>query len=595
MKVTEKIENLRKLMAEKNIDAYMIPSADYHNSEYVGEHFKEREFITGFTGSAGTAVITKDRAGLWTDGRYFIQAEKQLQGSGVKLYKMGNVGVPTIEEFLYSSLLENETLGFDGRVVPVQEGKVLENILSKKNIKINYSYDLINSIWEDRPPLSEEAIFDLSLEYAGESVSSKLNRVRDKMRELGANAHIITTLDDIGWLLNIRGNDVKFFPLILSYAIVTLEKVYLYIDERKINDSIKSKLTKNNVELRPYNDVYEDVKKFNEKDSVLIDPDRINYALYNNIPETVKLIEEESPTILMKAIKNDTEIKNIIKAHIKDGIANTKFIYWLKTNVGKIKITELSAMDKLEELRKEQEGYLWQSFSPICGFKEHAAIVHYSPTPETDIEVKPNSLLLTDTGGNYYEGSTDITRTTALGEISDEIKEDFTTVLQCNLRLGKAKFIYGCNGINVDILARQPLWEKNKNFNHGTGHGVGYLGNLHEPPTGIRTKYKKIDSHEFEEGMIITDEPGIYIEGSHGIRIENELLVRKGEVNEYGEFMYFEPITYVPIDLDAVKVNILTEEDKQELNRYHKKVYEIISPYLNDEEREWLKKYTREV
>ncbi len=595
MKVTERIAKLRSLMEEKNIDMYIVPSADNHQSEYVGEHFKARAFITGFTGSAGTAVITKTEAGLWTDGRYFLQAGQQLEGSGVELFKMGEPGVPTVEEFVKDKLPENGTLGFDGRLVAVGEGKGYQAAASVRGGSVNYAYDLIDEVWEDRPALSTEKAFALDEKYAGESTASKLARIRKAMKAEGAGVHVITSLEDIAWTLNVRGNDVAYSPLLLAYMIVSMDKVDLYIDESKLNDEIRAGFAAVNVVLHPYNDVYEALKTYGADDTLLIDPDRMNYALYYNIADEVNKVEKTNPTVLMKAMKNDVELENIRKAHIKDGVAMTKFMKWVKENVGKTTITELSASDKLEEFRAEQEGFLWPSFEPICGFGEHGAIVHYSSTPETNVELHEGALFLTDTGGNYYEGSTDITRTFALGEVSDIEKLHFTTVAKSMLNVLNAKFMYGANGQNIDMLARKPFWDMNLNYNHGTGHGVGYLLSVHEGPSGIRWTYRAGDAKPYEEGMVITDEPGIYIAGSHGVRTENELIVRKGVANEYGQFMYFENITFVPIDLDAVDPDIMSAEDKKMLNDYHAEVFDKISPYLNEEETEWLKKYTREV
>lgn len=595
MSIAERITALRALMADRGYDVYMVPTDDNHQSEYVGEHFKARAFITGFTGSAGTAVITKDEAGLWTDGRYFIQAAQQLEGTGVKLFKMGEPGVPTVEEYIADVIPQNGTLGFDGRVVAMGEGQALVDAIAPKNAKINYSEDLIDLIWEDRPALSEKPAFALGEEYTGESTAHKLTRIREAMKEAGANVHVIAALDDVCWTTNLRGDDIEFFPLLLSYAVITMDDMKLYIDERKLTDEMKANLAKDNISLRPYNAVYEDVKELSGSDVIMVDPARLNYALYNNLPENAKVVELTNPTVLMKAMKNDVEIKNIINAHIKDGVAMTKFMYWLKKNVGKIEITEISAAEKLESFRKEQEGYLWQSFEPICGSGEHAAIVHYAATPETNIPVVTDGLFLTDTGGGYMEGSTDITRTFAFGKLTDRMKEDFTTVLLCNLRLARAVFMYGTCGYNLDILARMPAWERGINYNHGTGHGVGYLMNIHEASSGFRIAIRDREKAPIESGMIITDEPGIYIEGSHGIRTENELLARNGQKTEYGQFMYFEPITYVPIDLDAVIPEMMTKEDKEQLNAYHAKVYELIAPKLSEEEREWLKEYTRAI
>lgn len=595
MSIAERITALRALMADRGYDVYMVPTDDNHQSEYVGEHFKARAFITGFTGSAGTAVITKDEAGLWTDGRYFVQAAQQLEGSGVKLFKMGEPGVPTVEEYIANVIPENGTLGFDGRVVAMGEGQALVEAVAPKHAKINYSEDLIDLIWEDRPALSEKPAFALGEEYTGASTASKLARIREAMKEHGATVHVIAALDDVCWTTNLRGDDIEYFPLLLSYAVITMDDMKLYIDERKLTDEMKDALAKDHISLRPYNAIYEDVKELSSSDIILVDPARLNYALYNNLPKEAKVVEAMNPTVLMKAMKNDVEIKNIINAHIKDGVAITRFMYWLKKNIGKIEITEISAAEKLEEFRKEQEGYLWQSFEPICGSGEHGAIVHYAATEETNVPVVTDGLFLTDTGGGYMEGSTDITRTFAFGKLSDQMKEDFTTVLKCNLHLARAVFLYGTTGYNLDVLARIPAWERGLNFNHGTGHGVGYLMNIHEAPTGFRCAIRDREKQPIEAGMILTDEPGLYIEGSHGIRTENELLVRKGQKTEYGQFLYFEPITYAPIDLDAVIPEQLTQEDKEQLNAYHAKVYELVGPRLNDEEREWLKEYTRAI
>ena len=595
MNVQERIKELRRLMCEKNIDVYLVPSADNHQSEYVGEYFKSRAFITGFTGSAGTAVITMDKAGLWTDGRYFIQAEKELAGSGIELYKMGNPGIPTVDEFLDSVLPETGTLGFDGRVISMSDGKKYKEKFAYKNVRLEDKYDLVDSIWADRPAMSEYPVFILDQKYAGESTSSKLSRVREEMEKVGATTHILITLDDIAWLLNFRGRDVAYTPVVLSYAIVMMDCVHLFVNEKKLSDEVKVELAKDNVILHPYNDVYDFTAALSSNEVVLLDPARLNYALYNRIPSNIKTVESINPALLFKALKNEVEIENIKKAHIKDAIAHTKFMHWVKTNYNKETITELSASDKLEAFRAEQENFLWPSFAPISAYGPHAAMCHYSSSEETNVVLEGGTLYLTDTGGHYLEGSTDITRTVALGEISDELKRDFTNVLRGNLALSKAKFLHGCSGLNLDILARQYLWSECQDFNHGTGHGVGYLLSIHEP--ACRFNWKSIEEtvRPLEDGMIITDEPGIYIEDSHGIRSENELLVRKDAKNEYGQFMKFEVITFVPFDLDAIEPCLLNEDEKAQLNAYHKQVYDIVAPYLSSEERKWLKEYTREI
>ncbi len=595
MKIPERIAEIRREMKAFGMDAYIVPTADFHQSEYVGEYFKCREYITGFTGSAGTALITGEKAYLWTDGRYFIQAAKQLEDTTVELMKMGEPGVPTLREFLQEELPEGCVLGFDGRTVAVGEGRAYEKIVAAKNGKIVYSEDLIGKIWKDRPGLSAEPVFALDIKYTGETAASKIERVRSEMKAAGASSHVLTTLDDICWLLNIRGNDVAYSPLVLSYAVITENSVELYMDETKLSSEIRSALEADGVALHPYNEIYEDIKKAGDGEALLLDPDRLNYALYNNIPEHVKKIEARNPEILFKAVKNKTEIENIRKAEIKDSVAHVKFMKWLKENYDKEVITEMSASDKLDEFRAEQGNFIRPSFTPISSYGEHGAIVHYSSTPETNVQLKAGGFLMTDTGAGFYEGSTDITRTYALGEVTPLMKEHFTLVAVSNLRLADAKFLKGCTGVALDILARKPFWDRGLNFNHGTGHGVGYLLNVHEGPAGFRWKERPGEVDPLQAGMVITDEPGIYIEGSHGIRLENELLICEGEQNEYGQFMYTEPITYVPMDLDAIDPQQMSAEDKKLLNDYHRKVYEMVSPYLEEDEKEWLKTYTREI
>lgn len=595
MNVQEKLTKLRQLMYENHIDVYLVPSADNHQSEYVGEYFKSRAFLTGFTGSAGTAVITKDSAGLWTDGRYFIQAERELAGTEIKLYKMGNPCVPTVEEFLDSALPMHGTLGFDGRVISMADGKKYKEKFAYKQVHLEDRFDLIDSIWADRPSMSEAPIFLLDEAYSGESTASKLSRVREEMKKAGATVHLLITLDDIAWLLNYRGQDVNYTPVALSYAVVMPDFVHLFMNEKKLSEEIKTEFAKNHILLHPYNDIYAFTESLNPEEVVLLDPTRLNYALYNRIPTNLKIVEAVNPALLLKAVKNETEIQNIRLAHRKDAVAHTKFIYWLKSNYKKQVITELQASAKLEEFRAEQEHFLYPSFAPISAYGAHAAMCHYASSEETDVPLTDGSFYLTDTGGHYLEGSTDITRTIALGEISSEWKQDFTNVLRGNLALSGTRFLYGCSGSNLDILARQYLWNRHQDFNHGTGHGVGYLLSIHEPACRFNWKSMEETTRPLEDGMVITDEPGIYIENSHGIRSENELLVRKDICNEYGQFLKFEVLTFVPFDLDAIDVSLLRDDEKAQLNAYHKQVYEIVSPYLSPEEQEWLKHCTREI
>lgn len=597
MNIKDRLSGLRKFMEEKNIDAYMIPSSDNHQSEYVGDYFKSREFISGFNGSAGTVIVTKDEAGLWTDGRYFIQAESQLEGSTIKLFKMGQEGCPTTDEYLYKNIPEGGTLGFDGRVISAREGATLAEKLSKKGIKIEYQYDLIDGIWPDRPALSDSKAFLLDVKYCGESFSSKLARLREKMSEKGTSTHVITTLDDIAWLFNIRGGDVKYNPVVLSYAVITLKEVYLFVDESKLNEEILDELAKENVQIKPYNDVYEFVKNIDKTEKVLLDGTKLSYTIYNNIPCEVEKVDEFNPVMFFKAQKNEVELENIRNSHVKDGVAFTKFMYWLKKNVGKMEITEISATQKLEDLRREQEGFFEPSFNTIAAYKEHAAMMHYSATPESNYKLEAEGLFLVDSGGQYYDGTTDITRTTVLGSISDELKLHFTSVARGMINLSKAKFLHGCRGYNLDILSRSCMWNMGIDYQCGTGHGIGFVLNVHEAPNGFRWRVvpERFDSAVLEEGMVTTNEPGIYIEGSHGIRTENEIVVRKAEKNFYGQFMEFEVVTLAPIDLDGIVPELMNKDEKDYLNWYHKLVYDKISPFLTDEEREWLKVYTRAI
>lgn len=593
--IKERLAQLRQLMEKNQIQYYIIPTNDYHLSEYVGDYFRARKYMSGFTGSAGVLVVTPSDAGLWTDGRYYIQAERQLEGSTITLFRQGTEGVPTIEEWLEKNIQPGENIGFDGRVIPAASGILYEKIAGKQGGHVVYQQDLVDEIWTDRPQLSGEPAFALDVCYTGRSTADKLAAVREAMREKGADLHVLTSLDDIAWLLNIRGNDVECNPVILSYVAVTLNAVYFFADEKKLNEEIKALFEENHVTVLPYNDIYTWLENISRTQTVMYNLGKINYAIYKSIDSSVQTVNCENPTLLMKAIKNDVEINNLIKAHIKDGVAVTKFMYWLKNNVGKIPMTEISASDYLENCRRAQDGFIELSFDTISAYKANAAMMHYSANAQSNAVLEPEGLLLVDSGGQYYEGTTDITRTFGLGPVSDEIKKHYTAVLRGMLNLANARFLHGCIGLNLDILARGPMWDMGIDYRCGTGHGVGYLLNVHEAPNGFRWKKvpKRDDGCVLEAGMVTTDEPGIYEEGSHGIRIENELVCREGEKNEYGQFMYFETITYAPIDLDVIDTTYMTDVDLKRLNDYHQMVYEKISPYLDTEEREWLKVYTR--
>ena len=592
MTVQKRLSALRELMKKRGVDAYLVPTDDFHASEYVGDYFKCRKYITGFTGSAGTAVITEDMAGLWTDGRYFIQAAQQLEGTSVTLFKMGEPGVPTVHEFLKDKLTEGMCLGFDGRTVSAAEADQLKTLLSDKNIRFSVEEDLIGEIWTDRPELSCEPVMELDVKWTGESRADKCRRIRHKMEEKQADVFVLTSLDDIAWLLNIRGNDIHCCPVVLSYLVMTKEEILLFTNENAFSKEIQENLHSDGVILKPYDDVYSYAKTITSEKTVILSRKCANSRLVKSIPSEVSILDEENLTLLPKAVKNETEVENERTAHIKDGVAVTKFMYWLKQNVGKIKITELSAADYLFDLRKQQENFLGNSFDPIVSYGGHAAICHYSPSPETDIPLEPKGLALCDTGGHYLEGTTDITRTIALGELTEKEKKYFTIVLKGHLNLSDAKFRYGCCGQNLDYIAREPLWRLGEDYNHGTGHGVGYLLNVHEGPNSFRWKSS---SAVLEEGMITSNEPGYYVENEFGIRHENLIVCKKAEETAFGQFMCFENLTMVPFDLDAVEPALLTDHEKELLNAYHRDVYEKISPYLNEEEKEWLKESTRAI
>ena len=594
--IKDRINKLRQAMKDNGIDVYYVPTNDFHGSEYVGDYFKCRKYITGFTGSAGVAVITMEEARLWTDGRYFIQAAAELEGTGVILMKMGEPGVPTVKEYLEATLGAGQVLGFDGRCVDYGYAYSLEQMLHKNDARIVYQLDLINTIWEDRPTLISKEVKSLDIKYCGEDRSSKLARIRELMKNKEADLFVLTTLDDIAWLFNIRGNDIMCNPVVLSYAIISMDDAVIYGQEDAFL-GVKDELSKDNISIKPYNDIYEDMKNIPSHLKVYMDAYKANFAIVKNIPENIKLIEGENLTLLPKAIKNATEVSNEKIAHIKDGVAVTKFMYWLKKNIGKMKITELSAAEYLEGLREQGEHYMGPSFEPIIAYGANGAMCHYSPNEESDTELKPESFVLFDTGGQYLEGTTDITRTIALGPCSSEQKKHYTAVLKGHLNLAAAKFLYGVRGINLDYLARGPLWELGLDYNHGTGHGVGYYLNVHEGPNSLRWKCPtdRVDSAIFEEGMITSNEPGFYLEGSYGIRTENMIVCVKDEKTSYGQFMRFENLTMVPYDIEAMDISMLTDIDKARLNDYHKEVYEKLSPYLEEEEKEWLKEVTKEV
>lgn len=583
-----KLKKLRDVMKKYNINYYIIPSADPHQSEYVAEYYRGRAEVSGFTGSSGTLLVGEKEAKLWTDGRYFIQAAEQLQDTGIDLMKMATPGYDTINQWVEKNIKENETLGFDGSCYSTNQYKELLKIANKNKFNINMDKDLLEEIWNDRPSLPEDKIFVHDEKYCGKSVKEKLNEVRKHMKENEVQNYLLTSLDDIAWLFNIRGNDILFNPVALSYAIITENEAKLYINKTKVDDEVQLALKAQEVVVYEYNEIEEHVKQLNG--NTLIDPAKVNAKLYSLL--SCKIIEKLNITTNLKAIKNEIEIANFENAHIKDGVAMVKFIKYLKDNIGKEKITEISASKKLSELREQGELAKGDSFGTIAGYKEHAAMMHYSATSESDYELKPQGLFLVDSGGQYLDGTTDITRTFVLGDITEEEKRDFTLVLKGHINLAKAKFLKGSTGCNLDVLARGPLWKYGLDYKCGTGHGIGFFLNVHEGPQGIRPNGNTVP---LEPGMMLTNEPGVYKEGKFGIRTENVMVVVKDEVNDCGEFYKFDTISYCPIDLNGVNVELLNEDEKEWLNNYHKKVYDKLSPYLNEEEKELLKIETREI
>lgn len=592
---SKRITALRAIMKREGIDYYYIPTADFHESEYVVEYFKARKFITGFTGSAGVAVIGQEEAWLWTDGRYFIQAAAQIEGSGFGLMKMGQEGVPTVMQYLGEKLQEGQCIGFDARVVNTNDAKEFAKIAAKKHGSLKIDKDLLDEVWTDRPALVHQPADVLKDEFNGEATASKLARVREQMEKEEAQYHIISTLDDIAWILNVRGNDIPHVPVVLSFLVIGKEDAMWFVEENALSDAVKEMAAECGITIRPYEDVYAYAATIPENSTVLLDKRKVNYRITNALSETVHIVSKANPSQLMKAIKNEIELENTRKAHLLDGIAVTKFMYWLKKNVGKIPMDEVSVSDYLQSLREQMEGYRDISFDTIAGYNANAAMMHYKAEPNTAAKLETQGMLLVDSGGHYDTGTTDITRTFVLGPISDIQKKHFTMVVKSNLNLANVKFLYGCNGISLDVICREPIWKENLDYQCGTGHGVGYLLNVHEGPNSFRWQYRPGFDNPFEAGMITTDEPGIYLQDQYGIRTENELICVKDEKNQYGQFMGFENITYVPIDLDGIDKQYLNAEDVKQLNDYHKMVYEKISPYMTPEENEWLKEYTRAI
>ena len=595
----ERLLKIRNWMMERGIDICIIPTADFHESEYVGEYFKTRVWLTGFTGSAGVAAVTLGEAGLWTDGRYFIQAEREIADRGFRLFRMGQEGVPTVNEFVRDRLMEGGTVGFDGRTVNAAWGKELRKIVEEKHGRLITDGDPADGLWEDRPEMPCEPLWILSEKYTGASVAAKIARVRAQMKRAGATVHILTSLDDIAWLLNLRGGDVPGCPVFLGYLLLTMRGCILYTHLESVSSEVRDYLSLNQVKLAPYDDIYNMAERLPAMPGVkvLLNSAVVNYRLYRQL-EKCPLEDRVNPTYLMKAVKNETEIRNIRNAHVKDGVAMVHWLYWLKNALDSgEELDEIKVSDRLAAFRKENEGLIGLSFDTICAYGPNAAMMHYKALPESCAKIQKKGFLLVDSGGHYLEGTTDITRTIPMGPVSDEEKKYFTLVLKSNLRLANAKFLHGLRGLNLDILARGPLWDLGIDYRCGTGHGVGYLLNVHEGPNGFRYRVvpERNDSAVLQEGMVTTDEPGVYFEGRFGIRHENELITRKDEKNEYGQFMSFETVTYCPFDLTAVDPELLSRDERKMLNDYHRMVYETLAPHLPDAERWWLRYETREI
>lgn len=592
--ILDRIQRLREMMGRNGIDYYMMPTADFHSSEYVNDYFKVREYFSNFTGSNGTLLVWKDGAGLWTDGRYFIQAETELAGTSIKLFRMLDEGVPTIEQFLKREMKDGETLGFDGRVIAASDGRKYEKKLKGKNIRFVYDKDLAENIWTDRPAFPCGPVTVLDEAIAGRSVENKLKDVRSCMKEKGAGAFLLSKLDDLMWVFNIRGCDVECNPVAMSYGYITEKEAVIFLQEKALDDTVINYLKEHQVQVREYTETSAFLSSLPKGQKVLVDYRYVSYALYRILQENQELVDGKNPTELLKAIKNPVELENMRKVYLQDSVAVTKFIYWLKTHIGKEEITEVSAADYLEQLRRQIPGFLDLSFPTISGYRANAAMMHYEATPDNYAVLKPEGMLLVDSGGQYLGGTTDVTRTIVLGPVTDEEKMHYTLVAAGMLQLTNTRWLHGCTGRNLDIMARQPIWNIGLDYKCGTGHGVGYILNVHEGPQNIRWRFTDgMEEAVLEEGMDITNEPGIYVEGSHGIRIENVMIARNDKKNEYGQFMNFETLTYAPIDMDAIDEKYLTETQRAYLYAYQKEVYDKVSPYLNEEEREWLAKATR--
>ena len=583
--IKARLAALRKAMEQKGISACYIPTSDFHGSEYIGSYFQTRRFFSGFTGSAGTLVVTAVEAGLWTDGRYFLQAEQQLAGTGIDLYRMGEAGVPAAEDWLKEYLTSGEIVALDGRVTQQAEYARLAQKLEASGVLLKTDWDPAEGIWKDRPSLAASEVWPLALQYTGKSAAEKLAELRAELKTAGANVHVITTLDDIAWLFNLRGSDIPYNPVFLSYAAIEEECAWLFTDASRLTAEALEALKEAGVAVLPYEDVYTFVQKYSKEDRVLVSAGQMNHLLYSLLQQNAQLAEVSyNPCTLQKNKKNETEQKNFREAHRKDGLAVAQFLHQVKQAAV---TSELEAGALIDNLRLQQEGCIGPSFDTIAGYGPHGAIVHYGATEESNSPLEPKGFLLVDSGGQYPEGTTDITRTVALGPLTDEQKTDFTLVLRGMIDVAMAKFPKGTCGYHLDPLARMPLWSAGLDYNHGTGHGIGAMLCVHEGPIGIRKRAgSPAEQIPLEPGMILSDEPGVYKAGSHGIRIENLVLCKESEIDG---FLELEALTLAPIDREAILPALLTAAERRWLNDYHKRVYETLAPGLTPEVAVWLK------
>lgn len=589
--IKERIHALRMAFRPNNIKAFIIPSTDPHLSEYVAPYWMSREWISGFTGSAGTVVILMDKAGLWTDSRYFLQAEKELEGSGITLYKEMLPETPSITEFLCQNLKPGESVSIDGKMFSVQQVEQMKENLAPYQLQVNLFGDPLKSIWKDRPSMPDAPTFIYDVKYAGKSCGEKVAAIRTELKKKGIYALFLSSLDEIAWTLNLRGSDVHCNPVIVSYLLVTQDEVVYFISPEKITQEVNEYLQEQQVSLRKYDEAESFLNSF-AGENILIDPKKTNYAIYSAINPVCKIVRGESPVTLLKAIRNKQEIVGIHHAMQRDGVALVKFLKWLEQSVPSGKETELSVDRKLHEFRAAQPLYMGESFDTIAGYKEHGAIVHYSATEESDVTLQPKGFLLLDSGAQYLDGTTDITRTIALGELTEEEKTDYTLILKGHIALAMAKFPAGTRGAQLDVLARMPIWSHGMNFLHGTGHGVGHFLSVHEGPQSIRMNENPI---VLQPGMVTSNEPGVYKAGSHGIRTENLTLVCKDKEGMFGEYFKFETITLCPICKKGIIKEMLTAEEVKWFNDYHRTVYEKLSPSLNEEEKKWLLEATKAI